>query len=393
MRKLKKSLALVLAATLAAACLTGCGGQGLTGSQDWPATVNGTKIAKAPQGVAVLSPNLADVVLSLGYEIQLKGKASTCTQADLSPLPNVSLDKPADIKAKGADLALLDQKPTEQQQEALDSAGVTAVVIPAAQDRAGVSTLYEAVGTAMQGAATGRSKGSKAAESAFLTIDSITRMVPKQDTVVTAAFLFDVKGMAATGDMLAGTLVEAAGLRNVAKGSNGGKLSLEALKRENPTHLFCPKGVKQQLQATAGYKDLDAVKQNRVHEMDVAYMTRQGESMITAVTEMAGAAFPELLQNSSSAAPASSASVKTIANSHIPAGTTLKKGDQGPYVLEMQNRLKELGFLFVNATGLYGDGTVQCVKDFQLVNNRDTSGVADPGTLEDLFSKDAVPHS
>ena len=108
---------------------------------------------------------------------------------------------------------------------------------------------------------------------------------------------------------------------------------------------------------------------------------------------MAGTAYPELLKTTSAASGASAASGSVIPNSSIPANTTLKKDDQNDYVKELQNRLKTLGYLFVNATGLYGDGTEQSVKDFQLYNGLDTTGVADPKTLTKIFAKNAVPRT
>ena len=46
--------------------------------------------------------------------------------------------------------------------------------------------------------------------------------------------------------------------------------------------------------------------------------------------------------------------------------------------------------MFMNPTGLYGDGTTQAVKDFQLKNGMETTGIADPDTLEKIFSTDAI---
>jgi len=39
--------------------------------------------------------------------------------------------------------------------------------------------------------------------------------------------------------------------------------------------------------------------------------------------------------------------------------------------------------------GTFGDGTEQSVKDFQLLNGYETTGVADAKTLQKMFSSDA----
>lgn len=396
---LKKLTAALLCAALTAAVLTGCGlpsantTSNTANANDWPAQVNGVTVSGAPNGVVVVSPNLADVVLSLGYETKLKGKSKDCTQEALSTLADVTLDDAQQIKNQGAALVLTDQKPTEVQQAALDKAGVQAVTIPAATSRAQLETLYTAVGTAVMGKVTGADRGKKAAQSALLTLDSITRLVPKSTTVTTGVYLYDINGGAATGDTMAGTLLEAAGITNVAGSGKNSKMELAALKTANPKLIFCPTGLKDMLYKTDGYKDLAAVKSQKIYEMNPLLMKTQGEGMISAVTFMAGTAYPELLKTTSAASGASAASGSVIPNSSIPANTTLKKDDQNDYVKELQNRLKTLGYLFVNATGLYGDGTEQSVKDFQLYNGLDTTGVADPKTLTKIFAKNAVPRT
>lgn len=396
MSMLKRIAAATMGALLLVPALAGCGTGNATGSaanvKDWPATVNEVTIHEEPKGVAVASPNLADVVLSLGYETQLKSKTEDCTQEALSPLPNIPADQVDNIKAAGATLLLTDHKLEESLLSAYQQAGISVVTVPAAQNRSGLSTLYAAVGTAMRGAVTGAEKGKKAAQSVFITIDDVTRMIPQSNVVKTGVYLFGTDGSAATGDMLAGALLEAAGMTNIAKENTGGKLELDALKRGNPQYIFCPTGLKAKLSATDGYKDLDAVKNNQVFEMEPSLMTLQGQGMLSAVTYMAGIVYPELLQTSSGAAPSTSAapSGETIPNSTIPAGTTLKLDDQNDQVLAMQNRLKDLGYMFMNPTGLYGDGTKQAVIDFQLENGMETTGTADPETLAKIFSKDAV---
>lgn len=62
-------------------------------------------------------------------------------------------------------------------------------------------------------------------------------------------------------------------------------------------------------------------------------------------------------------------------------------------MLRLQNRLQELGYLFVRPTGLFAEGTEQSVKDFQLLNGMVVTGVADEATLTLLFSDEAVPRT
>ena len=70
---------------------------------------------------------------------------------------------------------------------------------------------------------------------------------------------------------------------------------------------------------------------------------------------------------------------------------TLKLGDQDgadstAYIVFMQNRLIELGYLQDSADGTYGENTQTAVLAFQKNNNLPETGIADPETLRTLFS-------
>ena len=69
---------------------------------------------------------------------------------------------------------------------------------------------------------------------------------------------------------------------------------------------------------------------------------------------------------------------------------TLRKGDQGPNVVTMQQALAELGYLNGAADGNFGTGTQTAVKNFQKDNGLDSDGIAGRMTLEALYAKSSV---
>lgn len=412
---LKKITAVFLCIAIAAGALAACGlkndiSSG-AGTKDFPVTIGNVTVSEEPAGVAVLSPNIADVILAIGYEAQLKAKSAQCTQSDLSVLPDVTLDDAQKIKDLGAQLVFTDTKPTDEQLSALNKEGIAVLTVAKATGREDLDRLYSQVGAAMKGAKTGYEKGRKISQGIFLTIDDISRIIPSSDTPTTVAYLYDTQGGAVTGDTLEGKLIESAGLVNAASDGTGNQLSASALLLADPKYIFCPTGLKAKLAASEEYKKLGAVKEGRVYEMDPNQMLLQGRGMIEAVSFMAGTVYPELLEGTeaSSAPPASSSpsssgttsqpskgnqsSSSSSASSTAPGNTnlTLKKGDKNDEVLKMQNRLKELGYMFVTPTGEFAEGTEQSVKDFQLLNGLVVTGVADPEMLKLLYSANPVP--
>lgn len=407
---IKKLTAAFLSAVIAVSSLAGCGHQNNitsgAGQKEFPVTIGETNpitIDSEPTGAAVLSPNIADVILALGYEITLKAKSGDCTQSDLSALPDVTADDADKIKNDGANLVFTDAQLTQPQQDAMKKDGITVLVIPPAASRSDLSRLYSQVGAALKGAVTGYEKGKEIADGMWESIDDITREIPQSNTAVTAVYLFDAKGHAATGDTIAGSLVDSSGLQNVAESSSKGQYPIDGLLLADPKYIFCARGVKAELASSSQTKKLSAVTKNHVYEMDPVMMQLQGEQMVDAVSFMAGTAYPQLLQGTSSVAPKTPASPAKNSSSKAPAASsasspssnginlnqTLRSGMKNNDVLNMQNRLLALGYMFVKPSGLYADGTEQAVKDFQYLNGLPTTGIADPATLQKMYAKDA----
>ena len=55
-------------------------------------------------------------------------------------------------------------------------------------------------------------------------------------------------------------------------------------------------------------------------------------------------------------------------------------------MLDLQERLTELGYLDVAYDGFYGDQTAQCVEAFQQANGLEATGVADADTQRLMYS-------
>ena len=67
-----------------------------------------------------------------------------------------------------------------------------------------------------------------------------------------------------------------------------------------------------------------------------------------------------------------------------PATDTLRRGDQGPAVRSLQQRLRDLGYWLGTPDGTYGGLTVQAVMAFQKVEGLDRDGIVGPGTAAAL---------
>ena len=65
---------------------------------------------------------------------------------------------------------------------------------------------------------------------------------------------------------------------------------------------------------------------------------------------------------------------------------TLRSGDSGTEVKQLQENLIQMGYLSGKPDGKYGQGTVEAVKAFQKANNLTSDGTAGPATLKAVYS-------
>lgn len=179
-----------------------------------------------------------------------------------------------------------------------------------------------------------------------------------------SVFCWMTKAGAVTGDCFAGKLIESLGFANAANDGAGNQVELSVIANASPSYLFCPTGMKDTIAAAEAFKDLEAVQQGRIFEIDPHLLQWQGNSITQGITEIVGSIYPELLSEPGVSSDAS----QPPESSGAAAATELKPGDENETVKNLQLRLQELGYLFVSPTGLYGEGTEQSVKDFQLLN-------------------------
>lgn len=426
MKLLKKLLTLGITVLLIATIFTGCGASDISqgvAANDYPILVGGVTLNSRPEGVAVLSQSLADVILTIGYEETLKAKSDDCTQPELSVLPDVTIDDTAELKRLGVTVVLTDTAPTQAQQTTLQQQGISVIAIAPAKNREDCKRLYREVGSVMRGGNTGYTRAEKSCDNVFYTLDDITRLVPATGSQSTACYLYDLEGNVATGDTLFGSLITYAGFFNAFVNETGGKVSISSILIANPYYIFCPTGMKEELSQSEDFKTLDAVVNGRVYELDPVLMQRQGNTMFDAVTAMVQNVYPEMFETRESKKNASSEEGATSSQpengttssdsgegsaqgngetttmpstskpAEVAAAGELQYGNSGQAVLLMQERLNELGYMFTALSGVFDDGTLQAVKDFQYLNGYVTTGIATQELLDLMYSASANPRN
>lgn len=429
--KNKKKIAMLLCAVLLVSVLTACGdGLGVLNSKvapmgEFPVTVGGVELKSAPQKVAVLSPNVADVVLALGEETRLVAVSNDCTQGEYEQHKKVDKSDAEAIKNTGTDLILVDDAETEHLQKWKDT-GIAVVVVSPAKNREDLERLYGEVSSVFEGGGAGYEAGQAGARKIFTRLDDVER-ISKQDIITTACYLYDIyelegddngqSGKAITGDQFGSVVMTSAGLTNIFMNNSNGEYKISTLLQAQPDIVFCAPGLKGEIEKSETLANLYAVRNQKVYELEPYMIEWQGRTTTSTAIVMAGNAFPELMEeasqeptdpieeieskvsqetgsetskDSSSGQETSKAEGETSGEESSSSSTSVggnvlyTEGDAGENVLEVQRMLAQLGYLNADYDGHYGSFTTEAVKTFQTANNLKATGSIDQETLDAL---------
>ncbi len=435
----KKIVALALAAGMvlsAAACNS-------NRSEEYPVKLANITISKAPDRVVVLSDSIADILVSCGFIKKIEGRSDECTQEEISGVKTVGSKLKPDlekISALSPDVIFADSDMPKEQLTKLNESGFTVITFVPATSMSGISDLFGNVGAVMAGETTGREIGEERAETLSVTMDDLQRLIPESKVLVTACYLYDEKGTSLKDDTPSGKLFEYLNAVNVCKAGVADDEAFNALKLANPQYIFCDIGVKDKIMKSELFKDFSAVKNKQVYELSSKLFSRQGNSLVEALTDMIEIMYPSVSINpedptkkdesskaesskaessktesskaessktesskaessktESSKAESSKAESSKANTTKVKADTSLKItkdmffefGDIEDDIKKVQNRLEVLGYFKEEKSGYYGEVTQKSVKAFQKANKLKQSGDCDYETLTLMFSDKA----
>ena len=405
----KKIVALALVAGMVLSA-TACNS---SRSEEYPVKLANITISKAPDRVIVLSDSIADILVSCGFIKKIEGRSDECTQEEISGVKTVGSKLKPDlekISALSPDVIFADSDMPKEQLSKLNESGFTVITFVPATSMSGISDLFGNVGAVMAGETTGREIGEERAETLSVTMDDLQRLIPESKVLVTACYLYDEKGTSLKDDTPSGKLFEYLNAVNVCKAGVADDEAFNALKLANPQYIFCDIGVKDKIMKSELFKDFSAVKNKQVYELSSELFSRQGNSLVEALTDMIEIMYPSVSINpedptkrtesskaETSKAETSKAETSKAATTKVKADTSLKItkdmffefGDIKDDIKKVQNRLEALGYFNEEKSGYYGEVTQKAVKAFQKANKLTQSGNCDYKTLTLMFSDKA----
>ncbi len=255
-------------------------------------------LEKPAERVVSVAPSITETIFALGKGDILKGRTDYCDYpAEVSAIPSIGSLKEPDIEAiaeLNPDIVIASTHFTEESVDKLTALSIPVVVLADQDSFEGAYKIIEDVAKLI-GA---ESKAAAITGSMKETVTTVLNKVKGKET----PSVYYVIGFGEYGDYTAGgdtfinQIIEMAGGNNIASGIKGWSFSLEQIVESDPDILVCSKywNAKDSIMKTNGYKDLRAVKDGNLFEIDSNMLDRQGPRLANGLLALAKIIHPDL---------------------------------------------------------------------------------------------------
>lgn len=254
-------------------------------------------IDKEPQKIISVAPNITEIIYALDLSTKLIGRsdyddypAEASSIESVGTMTDPSVEK---IAAMKPDVVIASNFIKQELVQKLEDLGITVVALYGEESFEGA---YETIGKV--------GEITNTTQKADEIIDGMKTKVAQVEEKVKGLptpSVYYVVGFGEYGDYAAGkgtfvgNMIEMAGGKNAAGDMEGWKYSLEKLIQNNPDIMICSAyfGTKDGIKGTEGYKTLDAVKNDKLFEIDNNMLDRQGPRLADGFMELAKIIHPE----------------------------------------------------------------------------------------------------
>lgn len=253
-----------------------------------------------PMKIVSVAPNITETIFALGQGGKLIGRTDFCDYPDgveniesIGSLMEPNIEKIADLKP---DLVIASTHFREDALKKLEELGLKVIVLYGEESFDGVYDLIGKMGEIINTKAQ--------ADQLITNMKDRIHEVQNKITDKNRPSVYYVVGFGQFGDFTAGgdtfmsQMIEIAGGENAAKDVKGWQYSVEKLVEKNPDILVCSiyGNEKEQIMNTNGYKDLTAVTEDRLYEIDKNLLERQGPRLAEGMETLARIIHPEVFK-------------------------------------------------------------------------------------------------
>lgn len=250
-------------------------------------------ISEKPMNVISLAPSITETFFALGVEDLLVGRTEYCDYPSqvsgiesVGTLQEPNIEKITDLEA---DLVIASTHFKEEVQKKLEELGITVLVLNPNDSFEGVYDVIGKMGTVLDA----QVKAEEIISSMKEKVSSVEEKVKE----LSSPSVYYVVGYGEFGDYTAGKgtfiseMIERAGGTNIADDVEGWSYSLEKIVEHDPQIIIVSKyyETKNGFINAEGYKELTAVKEDKVVEIDSNLIDRQGPRLADGFEDLARA--------------------------------------------------------------------------------------------------------
>lgn len=255
-------------------------------------------LEQEPQKVISLSPAATEIVYAVGAGEKLVGRTDYCKYpaevADVVSVGSITEPNIETIASLEPDLILISNMFTEDVRVKLESLGYKVLDLSSHDTFEGVYNAIAQTGNVLNR----QDQANAVVEEMKATVAEVEEKVAG----VEPKTVYYVVGYGESGDYTAGAgtfidqMLTMAGGANVANDMEGWKYSIEKLVEKDPEYVICSlfNDDKAGIEGTNGYKELTAVKEGRLVEIDNNLIDLQGPRLAQGLLELAKIMHPEL---------------------------------------------------------------------------------------------------
>ncbi len=276
-----KIISIILIVLLLLLSFVGCDDTG------FPVDIDGQKINNPPQKIAVLSEQAASAICALGYKDYLSGAPTEFVKAnnlngvaDLGESSYIDFEKLCNLKP---DIVISPKEIDESNMEKLNLRDIQVIVLSTPTSYLELAPYYKALSKIFLG-----EKRYVDAYDVFTEENErqIKQMKQQNSLVDAGVVVFVEEDFVVTGDTLAGEALSKIGVNNIAQSGTDYTYSAENIKNADPQIVFCSKNSSEKIINNENYKNLTAVKQGRIYEIDMTALLYGGEGFIVTLQEI-----------------------------------------------------------------------------------------------------------
>lgn len=258
---------------------------------EYPAEVFGREILSQPVRVVSLSPAITELLCAFGYGDRLFGVSAACDYPEMVyGLPRCGTSLLPDleqIEEISPDYLLTETPLQLEDFWAIQDLDVEIVEIAAPQDFAQVMELYRNICVLMDGAFSGANTGETLADlytQQFSVLQEKVSEDPLGNTL-SAVFIIDSSGIAATGGTFYHEILSALGLINLEEGGTG--FSGSSSGGQPDLILYGDRMTKEDIQQSPAFGEWEAVKEDRMVQVPLPVLERASPRMFDMLEQLA----------------------------------------------------------------------------------------------------------